>query len=140
MARAAGAAAPAIKERGRPPVSKLRGASAEEIVLDLPRPLSVNRTRRVDYRSMPAQREWKRQADALFLMQKRHLMPINAPFEVMLLISEGRMDLDNGVKQLLDAARGYGLVPDDSPKYLRRLVIEFGEAPEGARLVIVPAR
>ena len=60
---------------------------------------------------MPALREWKRQADALFLMQKRRLVPINAPLEVTLLISEGRMDLDNGVKQLLDAAKEYGLVP-----------------------------
>jgi hypothetical protein len=110
------------------------------IVLDLPAPLSVNRTRRVNYASMPAQKAWQQQADALFLMQKRGLSKIDGPFEVQITIcSSCRLDLDNGVKQLLDTARGYGLVPDDSPKYLRKLTVLFGDAPEGARLMITAA-
>jgi hypothetical protein len=44
------------------------------IVLDLPAPLSVNRTRRIDYRSMPAPKAWRDKADALFLVQKRKLL------------------------------------------------------------------
>lgn len=113
----------------------------EPIVFDLPLPMSVNRTRRIDYRSMPAQRAWKQQADNLYLMQKRGLGKIDGPFEATITIcSSCRLDLDNGVKQLLDTARGYGLVPDDSPKYLRRLTVQFGEAPEGARLMITPAQ
>jgi hypothetical protein len=110
------------------------------MVLDLPMPLSVNRTRRIDYRSMPAQRAWKQQADNLYLMQKRGLGKIEGPFEVQITIcSSCRLDLDNGVKLLLDTARGYGLVPDDSPKYLRKITVLFGPAPEGARLLITPA-
>ena len=83
------------------------------VVLDLPAPLSVNRTRRIDYRSMPAQKEWKRKADALFLMQKRKLADggaITGPFEALITIaSSSRLDLDNGVKLLIDTARSYGL-------------------------------
>jgi hypothetical protein len=101
-------------------------------------PLSVNRTRRIDYRSMPAQRAWKSKADALFLSQKRKLLPnvVAGPFEVSITIaSSSRLDLDNGIKLLLDTVREYGLIPDDSPRYLRRLIVEFGEASEGARLM-----
>lgn len=43
------------------------------LVLDLPAPMSVNRTRRINYQSMPAQRAWKSKPDALFLLQKRSL-------------------------------------------------------------------
>jgi hypothetical protein len=49
------------------------------------------------------------------------------------------IDLDNGTKLLINTAREYGLVPDDSPKYLTKLTVQFGEAPEGARLMITPA-
>lgn len=114
----------------------------KHIVIDLPPPLSVNQTRRIDYRSMPAQKEWRRRADALFLVQKRSLAgeKITGPFEVTITISSScRLDLDNGIKLLIDTARSYGLVPDDSPKYLRKLTVQFGEATEGARLMITPA-
>ena len=87
---------------------------------------------------MPAQKEWKR--DALFLTQKRKLIAgkvIDGPFEANIAIaSSSRLDLDNGVKMLLDTAREYGLIPDDSPKYLRRLIIEFGQTEHGARLTL----
>jgi hypothetical protein len=53
---------------------KLPATNELAVILDLPAPLSVNRTRRIDRRSMPAQREWKRKADALFLLQKRRLL------------------------------------------------------------------
>jgi hypothetical protein len=110
------------------------------IVLDLPAPLSVNRTRRIDYRSMPALKAWRGKADALFLMQKRKLPSgetINGPFEAIIVINPmSRLDLDNGIKLLIDTAKDYGLIPDDSPKYLRKLTVEFGEAPEGARLTL----
>jgi Holliday junction resolvase RusA-like endonuclease len=112
------------------------------VVLDLPAPLSVNRTRRIDYRSMPAVHEWKRQADALFLIQKRKLRinpTIRGPFEATITISSSsRIDLDNGVKLLIDAAREYGLVPDDRPQYLRKLTVEFGQTEHGARIKLRP--
>jgi Holliday junction resolvase RusA-like endonuclease len=117
----------------------VEATSERIVVLDLPAPLSVNRTRRIDYRSMPAICEWKRKADALFLLQKRRLLSekITGPFEVTIIVNEGsRQDLDNGIKVLIDTARAYGLVPDDSPRFLRKLTVEFGDAPEGARVLI----
>jgi hypothetical protein len=54
---------------------------------------------------MPAQKVWRRQADALFLVQKRGLGKITGPFECTLIISEGRADLDNHAKQAIDFAR-----------------------------------
>ena len=110
------------------------------VVIDLPAPLSVNRTRRINRASLPAIKEWRRQADALFLLQKRKLAAggsITGPFEATITIDPmSPLDLDNGVKLLIDTARGYGLVPDDSPKYLRKVTVQFGEAPEGARLTL----
>jgi hypothetical protein len=48
---------------------------------------------------MPAQREWKRKADALFLMQKRKLLAdgnVTGPFEATITIDPAsRLDLDN---------------------------------------------
>jgi hypothetical protein len=48
------------------------------------------------------------------------------------------LDLDNGIKALLDYARRIELVRDDSPRYLRRLVVEWSEAPRGCRLMLTP--
>jgi hypothetical protein len=91
---------------------------------------------------MPAQREWKRKADALFLIQKRKLVAngnITGPFEATITVSDAsRIDLDNCCKLLLDTARSYGLIPDDGPRYMRKLTVQFGDAPEGARLMITP--
>jgi hypothetical protein len=42
-------------------------------------------------------------------------------------------DLDNGIKALLDYARRIELVRDDSPRYLRRLIVEWGEVRTGCR-------
>jgi hypothetical protein len=44
--------------------------------------------------------------------------------------------LDNPLKALVDVVRRWGFVTDDSPKYLRKLVVEWGEAPEGVRVTV----
>ena len=46
------------------------------------------------------------------------------------------MDLDNCVKHLIDYARKIELIIDDSPKYMRRIVVDWGHAPEGVRLTL----
>jgi hypothetical protein len=62
--------------------------------------------RRIDYRSMPVQPEWKRKADSLYLIQKRGLGKISGPFEATITIDPAsRIDLDNGIKLLIDTAR-----------------------------------
>jgi hypothetical protein len=40
------------------------------------------------------------------------------------------------VKVSVDYARALGLITDDSPKYMRRVVIEWGHAPHGCRLIL----
>jgi hypothetical protein len=47
-----------------------------------------------------------------------------------------KIDLDNGLKALIDYLRRIELIEDDSPKHMRRLVVEFGLAPMGCRVVV----
>lgn len=112
-----------------------------DIEIHLPPPLSVNATRRVNYSAMGRITRWRQEADALFLSVKRQLAgrKIFGRYEAIVVLSEAnRLDIDNGVKGLLDYARHCGLVEDDSPKYLRKLTVKFGDAPYGAKLVLRP--
>lgn len=95
------------------------------ITLDLPVPPSVNRTRRVDWRGARELSGWKARADA--------------PFEVLVVLSDrARLDGDNGLKALLDYLIRIEVIQDDGPKFMRRLVVEWGEAPEGVRVTVAP--
>lgn len=109
------------------------------IVLELPAPLSVNRTRKIDWANYHKVKQWRDQADALFLTQKRKLgPPIIGQYEAVVTLRDGsRIDADNTLKLLLDAVRRFGLVSSDSPKFLRRLVVEFGEV-AGCRITLNP--
>ena len=111
-----------------------------DIVLDLPSPLSVNRTRRIDWRTYPKVKRWIENADAHFLMQKRKLAPaILGRYEIVITLPEGsEIDADNTPKMVIDAVRRFRLVTDDSPEFMRRVVIEFGHAPEGCRVTVRP--
>ncbi len=111
-----------------------------DIVLDLPAPLSVNRTRRIDWRAKSRVDAWQKDADAHFLLQKRGLpAAISGRFELVITLKEGsRLDADNAIKGVIDAIRRFRLVSDDSPKFMRRVVIEFGEAPAGCRVTVRP--
>jgi Holliday junction resolvase RusA-like endonuclease len=107
-----------------------------DVVLDLPIPPSINRTRRMDWRSMARRSQWEDAANALALLN-RNRRKITGKFEVRITFSEScRMDLDNGVKHLIDYARKIELIVDDSPKYMRRIVVDWGHAPEGVRLTL----
>lgn len=114
------------------------------IVLDLPPPLSVNRTRKIDWASKPMRDAWTQAAHALTMVAwagGKRPKTIYGQFEAIITLPEGsRIDLDNNCKQVIDYARSLGLIIDDSPKYLRRLVVEFGDVPEGARLVLRPMK
>jgi Holliday junction resolvase RusA-like endonuclease len=115
------------------------------IVLDLPPPVSVNRTRRINWRLSSRHKGWTKAADALVLASRaRSVNPmprkVDGQFEVTIIFSEhhNRMDLDNGVKWVIDYLRRIEVVKDDSPKYMRRVVIEWGVALEGCRVVVKP--
>ena len=118
-----------------------------DIELDLPAPPSTNRlwmrakSGKRQVFTAPAYTAWKREADALIgaMAQLRGVKPILGPFEATIILSEKhtRIDLDN-TKAVLDYAVRCHLVTDDGPKYLRRLLIEWGDAPHGCRLIIKP--
>ncbi len=112
-----------------------------DIELDLPAPLSVNLTRRMNAAALPKIAAWRREAEQLFLLSKRAIggRKITGRYEAIITLSEKcRLDADNGVKQLIDFVRHCDLVEDDSPKYLRKLTVRFGDAPHGARMILRP--
>jgi Holliday junction resolvase RusA-like endonuclease len=111
-----------------------------EISIDLPEPLSVNATRRVDWRNHAKVKAWLKQADAQFLMQKRGLAgrSIAGRYEITITLRDGsQKDADNCAKLAIDAMRRFRLVPDDSPEFMRRVTIEFGDV-AGCRVAIRP--
>jgi hypothetical protein len=111
-----------------------------DIVLSLPAPISINRSRRIDWNNYPKVKEWIRQADALFLSQKRKLPPaIKGRYEVIITLQDGsQTDADNSPKLLIDFIRRVQLVTNDNPKYMRQVTILFGEVDEGCQIVIRP--
>jgi Holliday junction resolvase RusA-like endonuclease len=114
-----------------------------DIVLDLPAPPSVNRTRKIDWAGRRQLTAWKNVADGYVLAAKcRQISPLvlcKVPrFELFILISEShtRIDLDNGLKALIDYLRNIDLIEDDGPKFMRRLTVEWGRAPFGCRVTV----
>lgn len=107
------------------------------IVLDLPKPLSVNRTRRIDWRAKPAIDRWVKSADALVneprAPAETHQRALRGDYHPT---DRERDRWDNTPKHVIDYARRLELVDNDDPKRMRRLTIEFGEAPEGCRLTL----
>lgn len=114
-----------------------------DIILDLPPPLSVNRLRRIDWSAEVRNSAWKDQAYRHVLIAKRRPEnPIKLErierFEITIVFDENKvgLDLDNGVKGLIDFLCLVELIAGDAPKHMRRLVVEFGEAPTGTRITI----
>lgn len=119
-------------------------AVAPDMILDLPAPPSVNRTRRLDFSALRIISAWKNVADAYVLSAKqREISPLKLAkiprFELHIVMSDrSRVDLDNGLKALIDYLRKIEVIEDDSPKHMRRLVVEFGNAPQGCRVTVRP--
>ncbi len=123
----------------------------EAIELELPLPISTNRiwrSRRVGAKVMvypaPSYQKWKLRADEALQAQLDALGavlpdPIIGPFNVVLTIDWHRRfksDLDNRTKAVMDWAKRAGLIEDD--RFQNRVVIEWGDAPMGARLRLTP--
>jgi len=123
----------------KPDVSNPPFAVPPDIVLDLPAPLSVNRTRRIDWQNYKHVKAWQREADGMFQMQKRGLPPaILGRYEIIITLSDvSVIDLDNSIKILVDTVRRFKLVTDDSPKFMRQVTIKFGDV-EGSRVTVRP--
>jgi hypothetical protein len=84
-----------------------------DIVLDLPAPPSVNKVRRVDWSSVRVVKAWQNVSNAYVLAAKgRAISPLR-------LTKIPKFE-------------------DDSPKHMRRLVVEWGLAPFGCRVTVKP--
>lgn len=115
-----------------------------DVVIDLPAPPSVNRTRKLDFSSLRISNAWKNVANAYVLAAKgRAVNPLRltkiSRFELRVVMGpDVKTDLDNGLKILIDYLRKIEVIEDDSPKHMRRLVVEFGDAPHGCRVFVRP--
>lgn len=116
------------------------------VIIDLPMPPSVNRIWRANRAGpkkisiSPEYAAWKRHADglALSMAQFRGLKTIVGPFEARIVLQRQRGDLDNRHKGVLDWLQSRGVIADD--KHCERLVLEWGDAPTGCRVVVRPWR
>jgi hypothetical protein len=116
-----------------------------DIVLDLPVPISVNSLRRINWREHSRAARWKEVADGYLLVAKaRKENPVRIllleRFEIWITLSEDKciLDADNAVKLLIDYLRYRDIIKDDGPKFMRRLVVEWGDAPTGCRVTVKP--
>lgn len=116
-----------------------------DIVLDLPAPISVNTIRRFDFSASKKLSEWKKHADQYVLAAKRH--PENpvrleriARFEIEIVLHEDhvKIDADNSAKHLIDYLRMIEVIENDAPKNLRKLTVMWGHAPAGCRVTVKP--
>jgi Holliday junction resolvase RusA-like endonuclease len=109
-----------------------------DIVLDLPVPPSVNRTRKIDY-------AWQNVSDQFIIAARgRSNSPLRLRkimrFEAIVTLSEHhtKIDLDNSLKCLIDYLKRIEVIEDDGPKFMRRVTVEWGIAPMGCRVVVRP--
>lgn len=111
------------------------------VVLDLPVPPSVNRARKINWGKdgYRAVRNWRGAADAMLLAAKYRPLFLEV-FEIHITMAERERapDLDNILKCLIDYLKRIEAITDDAPANMRRLVVEWGEAPEGCRVNIRP--
>jgi hypothetical protein len=126
-------------------VDQLYAADMVEIVLDLPVPPSVNKLRRGDTGvGARLRKAFYRRADMHIMAARggtREPLPVRrllGPYEAIIQINEklSHADLDNHVKCLIDYAVNREFVPNDNPRYLRRLVVEWGCPINGARITL----
>ena len=123
-------------------VSDVPFAPPADIVLDVPVPPSVNRTRKIDRAASRKVEAWEKAADS-WLMWSGQFRKAKASgpvdrFELTIILSEEkcRLDCDNPIKSAIDYLRRLELIPNDDPKHMRKLTVLWGHAPEGARLIL----
>lgn len=133
-----------FKPEDRPVYAQRR--VADEVRLELPLPPSANKLFfNVPGRGRaktPKYRSWRSEAVLQIVRQRPGRIVGRA--EVELRLPNCRGDLDNRIKPVLDAAKEAGVIADDGPKYIGRIVVETG-ALDGVAIVtfratVKPAR
>lgn len=111
------------------------------MILDLPRPPSVNRIWRhragrvkpyIDHRYAT----WKRHCDNLCMAHRWHKTPVRGHYVAVITLddSKRRGDADNRVKPVLDWLKQAGITDDD--KLCDDVRVRWGYAPSGCRVEI----
>lgn len=117
-------------------------ACPPDIVLDIPLPPSVNRTRKIDWRHWPKYKKWRSDAQYHLIANKqREKAPRGlGAYELRIILDwlKCKQDPDNPIKAAIDLLREMQIITDDSPKFAKRITIEWGVAPEGCRLIVRP--
>jgi Holliday junction resolvase RusA-like endonuclease len=116
--------------------------AAADVVLDLPPPMSVNRTRRINWSAQPKLRAWKEYADRYVLVAKSKGMKFERieRFEITIILSEDHceLDADNALKNTIDYLRRIEVIANDAKKNMRKITVEWGKAPAGLRVIVRP--
>ena len=109
-------------------------------VFDIPVPPSVNRTRKVYWQGHRKLEKWRSDVGWHLVGNGQHR---KAPFRlgryeliVTLDRSKCRLDPDNVLKAGIDLLRHLNFIADDGPKHCERIVVEWGQAPDGCRLTL----
>lgn len=114
-----------------------------DVILDLPVPPSVNRTRKVHWKGHKKYLDWKKNAGLHLVAngQYRKAPRLLQRYELTITLDETKckLDPDNPVKAASDLLRSLEIITDDAPKFARKITIEWGEAPDGCRLTLRPA-
>lgn len=116
---------------------------SDDIVLHLPAPVSVNKSRRVDWKGQQQVKDWVRLADQFLTVAKSRKevrFERLQRYELHITLSEDhcRVDQDNGLKILIDFLHSREITANDGPKQLRKTTIEWGYAPAGVLLRVIP--
>ena len=117
-----------------------------DVVLDIPVPLSVNRTRRENKGAKRDIENWLCKADATVMASgqyriARRTRKAEQPCEIKIILDPGKckLDPDNPIKNAIDYLRRLELLENDTGKHVRKITVEWGPAPEGCRIVISEA-
>lgn len=108
-----------------------------EITFAIPTPPSLNKTRRIDWAGHKAHKSWRSDAGWSMVPAARKFGKIFGPFEIEVTVDNSvKFDLDSTPKAIIDACVAYGLVPDDAPKYMRKITIQWGDVSGGVAVVL----
>lgn len=114
--------------------------SVPDAVLDISVPPSVNRTRKINWRGHKKHEAWREEAYWMVKLSGQwKAAPKNLKgYELTITLDRDRCkyDPDNICKAASDVLKHMNIITDDSPKYAKRIVIQWGEAPAGCRLSV----